>query len=214
MFGIKAPIPLLAVAVLLVVPAEATTTYYVGAAGETSFNAAVGGLTLMDPALVFSGATGSTGLLNASGTGIDFLGFDDFTQLNPFSFTVSSGKLIANISGEVVQIVFPAASIYAFGIHLTTVAGSGSWCIDVTTGGCANNVFNSSPSDVRFFGLTSNTPVSAPLYIHFTTGNPKIVFTDFEAYSGASVPEPRTLLTIGIGLAILGLVRRKNRPRA
>ena len=36
MFGIKAPIPLLAVAVLLVVPAEATTTYYVGAAGETS----------------------------------------------------------------------------------------------------------------------------------------------------------------------------------
>ena len=37
MFGLRAPIPLLAVAVLLVAPAEATTSYYVGATNEASF---------------------------------------------------------------------------------------------------------------------------------------------------------------------------------
>ena len=34
MFGLRTPIPLLAIAILLVVPAEATTTYYSGASAR------------------------------------------------------------------------------------------------------------------------------------------------------------------------------------
>ena len=78
MFSLRIFVPLLAITTWLVVPAEATTSYYTGASGETSFNAAVGGLTLLDPALTFSAGdlASGVGLLNASGTGIDFLGFD------------------------------------------------------------------------------------------------------------------------------------------
>jgi len=215
MFSVRTLVPLLAITILLVAPAAATTTYYAGSSGETSFNAAVGGLTLLDPALTFSCTPGSTGLLNASGTGIDFLGFDDFADLNPFSFTVPSGKLTATIFGEVVQIAFPATGVYALGFRLTTVSGSGTWCVDLTTGGCANNIFNSSPSDQEFFGLVSNASVTAPLYIHFTTGNPKIVLTNLEAFGAAAdpTPEPRSMLLVGIGLVILPLVPRTVRRK-
>lgn len=58
MLGLRTAVPLLATAILLVVPAEATTSYYQGSAGETAFNAAIGGLTLMDPSLTFSATSG------------------------------------------------------------------------------------------------------------------------------------------------------------
>ena len=120
MFGIKAPIPLLAVAVLLVVPAEATTTYYVGAAQETAFNTAVGGMNLLDPALVFLYFCPGC-LRNASNTGIDFLGF---LFGSPLDFTVSGGKLTANDPDEITKVNFPVATtVYAFGLHITSTGG-------------------------------------------------------------------------------------------
>lgn len=125
MLRLRTSILLLAATTLLVVPAEATITYYSpGGQTEADFNTAVVGLTLLNPALTFSGTPGSTGLLNASGTGIDFLGFDDLNS--PLSFTINAGKLIAAGSGEKVTITFPAGGVYAFGIHITVVSSSGS----------------------------------------------------------------------------------------
>jgi hypothetical protein len=209
MYGLRTIGPLLAITISLVAPAKATTTYYSGSSGETSFNIAVGGLTLMDPALTFSGTPGSTGLLNASGTGIDFLGFNDFSSLTALSFTVTSNTLTAAFSGEVVEINLPAAGIYALGIHITTTSGLGNWCVDLTTGGCNNNVAETAPATV-FFGFVSDTSVTAPLYIHPLNSGPKIVFTNFEAFDPAAVPEPRTMLLVGLGLVTL-LIRRKIR---
>jgi hypothetical protein len=208
MLGLRLAIPVFAITTLLAVPLRATTSYYTGgASAETSFNGALGSLTLLNPTLLFNGGNlGSGGLYNASGTGITFLGFDDFFFNNPTDFTVASGKLTANPDTGVVKVVFPNAGIYAFGIHITTKTGSGNWCIELTPiGTCVNNVFNSSPSNVQFFGFVSNTPVIAPLYIHLATGNATIVLTDFEAFS---IPEPNTLLLVGIGLVILSLARR------
>ena len=54
MLSLRTLLPLSAIAILLVAPAEATTSYYTGASGETSFDTAVAGLTLLDPALTFS----------------------------------------------------------------------------------------------------------------------------------------------------------------
>jgi len=212
MFSLRTLVPLLAIAILLVVPAEATTTYYTGSSGETAFNTAVAGLTLLDPALTFSGSPGSTGLLNASGTGIDFLGFNDFSALTPETFTVSSGDLTAAFPNDVTEINFPAAGVYAFGIHITTTSGLGNWCIDVTTGGCNNNVAETAPATI-FFGVVSTTPITAPLYIRPLNSGPKIEFTNFEAYGAASdpVPEPRTMLLVGLGLITLPLLRRRQR---
>lgn len=216
MFGLRTLAPLLAIAILLVVPAEATTTYYTGASGETLFNTAVGGLTLLDPALTFSSSDLSpgVGLLNASGTGIDFLGFDGgFPGFGPLGFTVNTGKLTATNAGEVVEINLPAAGVYAFGIHIAVTSSTGNWCIDLTaTGPCAYNVFDSSSADQQFFGFVSNAPVTASLYIHPLTGSPTIVLTNFEAFSNP-VPEPRTMLLVGLGLLILPLVPEKTRQK-
>ena len=213
MLRFRMAIPLFAAAVWMVAPAEATTSYYTGSSGETLFNTAVGGLTLLDPALTFSSTDLSpgVGLLNASGTGINFLGFDTAFSFNsPQGFTVNSNKLIGNQS-EVVEIDFPVGGVYAFGFHITVASGTGNWCIDVTKTGCAASVSNTSPSDVQFMGFVSNVPVTAPLYLDYPNLSPTLVLTNFEAYGPASVPEPRTMLLVGLGLVILALTRQKIR---
>src|SRR6185295_16252058 len=110
-------------------------------------------------------------------------------------FTVNSGKLTATQSDERVRINFPvAAVIYAFGFHITILAGSapvGSWCIGITQGSCTYTISNANASDVQFFGIVSDAPLTGSLFIQAGAFAPKVVLTDFEAYS---VPEPRTVL--------------------
>src|SRR5579862_4207392 len=212
MFGLRTLVPLLALTMLLVAPARANTSYYTGSSGESSFNTAVAGLTLMNPALTFSGTPGSTGLLDASGTGIDFLGFQIYPTFTSSFTIVSSGLTAAGGTAEV-EITFPATGIYAFGIHIAETSGSGNWCIDLTSlGPCAYNVFSSGPSNAQFFGIVSDAAVTAPLYLHPLTGSPDLVLTNFEAFDPAAAPEPRTMLLVGLGLVILPLVPRKT-PR-
>jgi hypothetical protein len=213
--GLRTLGPLLAITILLVVPAEATTSYYVGNSNEAAFNTAVGGMTLLDPSLTFSSSDlVPGGLDNASGTGINFLGFDDFEYPTiPDNFTVNSGKLTATNGAQHVTIAFPATGIYAFAIHFTlaAVSGSASWCVELSPGSCDYTVVNASPANVQFFGIISSTPITAPLYTRASGFAPTIVFTNFEAYGPTSVPEPRTMLLVGIGLVILPLTRRKSR---
>jgi hypothetical protein len=208
MLGLRTAVPLLATAILLVVPAEATTSYYQGSTGETAFNAAIGGLTLMDPSLTFSaGDLGSGGLFNADGTGINILGFDSLN--NSANFTVASGTLKATQVSEKATVNFPAGAVYAFGFDLTDTSSFAFWCVELTQGTCDYQLTNTSPSNVQFFGFVSSAPVTAPLYIRPQSGNPTMVITNFEAYSDP-VPEPRTMLLVGIGLATLGLARSKR----
>src|SRR6266550_2087342 len=102
--GFRTAIQLLAITTVLVVPVEATTTYYAGgAAAETAFTGALGSLTLLNPTLTFSGGNlGPGGLFNANGTGINFSGFDDYVFNTPTDLSVASGKLIATQPAEVV----------------------------------------------------------------------------------------------------------------
>jgi len=199
---------------LLVVPVHATTSYYSGASAEASFTGALGTLTLLDPALTFApGDLGSGGLYNASGTGVDFLGFDDLNAPG-IDFTVSSGKLVATQQDERTQINFPVVNpIYAFGFHFTFVSGSatfGNWCVGLTRGACTYSVININASNVQFFGIVSDTPITGSLFIQANSGAPNIVFNDFEAYS---TPEPRSLLLVGTGLLIVSLRLRSLRTR-
>jgi len=105
----------------------------------------------------------------------------------------------------------PLAGIYAFGFHITMTSGAGSWFISLTPGGTDFSVTNTSPANVQFFGFVSSSPVTAPLYIRNSGGNPTMVLPDFEAYSITPAPEPRTMLLVGLGMVILGLGRWKVR---
>jgi hypothetical protein len=218
MFSLRTLVPLLVIATLLAVPAEATTTYYVGSSTEASFNTALGGLTLLDPALTFSSGdlSAGVGILNASGTGIDFLGFDTAFSgcCGPLGFTVSSGTLTAANAAELVEVTFPASGIYAFAIHITMTAGTNvNWCLSSTPSltACDNSVLNSTTSNIQFFGIVSSAPITAPLYIRPQSGIPTLVLTNFEAFGPSQVPEPRTMLLVGLGLIILPLLRRRQR---
>jgi len=206
MSGLKIAFPLFAVTILLVPPAEAGISYYVGASAESTFNGALGSLTLLNPVLTFSsGDLAPGGLFNANGTGIDFLGFDDFFFNNPVDLTVSSGKLTATAPSEVIKITFPSAGIYALGFHITLTSGFGNWCIGFTSGGCDSNP---NGSTVQFYGFISDAPITSPLYLRPLGGAQTTVLPDFEAYS---VPEDSSLLLVGLGLISLVLARRKTR---
>ena len=148
MFSLRTRIFLFATTILLVAPAEATTSYYAGgSSAENAFNAAVGGLTLLNPSMTFSaGDLASGGLYNASGTAIDFLGFDDFVLNDPTDLTVASGKLTATQQGEGVKIAFPALGVYAFGVHISVVSSFGLWCVELSHGACDYSLTNSSNS--------------------------------------------------------------------
>ncbi len=210
MMGLRTSIPLLATAILLVAPAEAATSYYTG---ETAFNSAVGGLTLLDPGLTFSsGDLAPGGLYNASGTGIDFLGLDNLNS--PLDFTVSSGSLIATAAGEQVTVNLPAG-VYAFGIHISVAPASsfGNWCLELTFNACDANVLTTNSTVTAFLGITSTTPIAGPIYIHALTGSPSMVIKDFAAYSDP-VPETNTFLLVGLGLVILPIARRRVRRGA
>ena len=64
---------------------------------------------------------------------------------------------------------------------------------------------------MQFFGFISDTPITAPLYIRDQRHLVTTVLTNFEAYGASSaVPEPRTMLLVGLGLVILPLIRRKR----
>jgi hypothetical protein len=212
MSGLRFAIPAFAISTLLVAPLRATTSYYAGAATEGSFNASLGTLVLLNPSLIFSsGDLGSGGLFNASATGIDFLGLDFVNT--PVDFTVNSGKLTGTQQDQRVQINFPLTSpgIYAFGFHITYVAGTatfGNWCVGLTASSCTYQLVNLNASSPQFFGIISDAPITASLFIHAGSGAPTVVFNDFEAFS---VPEPHTMLLVGMGLVILSALRRKQR---
>jgi len=216
MLGLRTSILLLATT-LVVVPARATTTYYAGAAAEAQFNTDTAALTLLNPAMTFAaGDLGAGGLFNASGTGMNFFGFDDFVFNDPTNFTVNSGKLTATQGSEVLDIAFPASGIYAFGFHFTGTSGFVSWCIELTHGTCDYQLNNTNPANVQFFGIVSTTPITAPLFFRNLGGNPTMVLPSFEAFSSGSTststaPEPTTILLSGLGLVTLGLMGRKTR---
>jgi hypothetical protein len=211
---------LLLATTLIVVPARATTSFYAGAASETQFNTDTAAMTLLNPTLVFASTDlASGGLFNASGTGIDFLGFDGgFPGFGPLDFTVNSGKLTATNAGEVIQISLPAAGVYAFGFHFTLTSGFGSWCVELTHGTCDYQLNNTTPANVQFFGMVSTAPITAPIYFRNQGGNPTAVLPNFEAFgtgssSTSSTPEPTSIMLAGLGLITLGLLGQRTRRK-
>lgn len=200
-------------------PLRASLVYYTN---ESTFNSNLGSLSQINSATSFSAYNGflGTSLTNANGTGINFLGFNG---VNPDNLSITGGKLFTTLGGDKVEIDFPGSgSVYALGFHLTTPSSFGNWCISpITSSGCDNSVLTFGPSDIEFFGLISDKPLSTSFIIRPNSGVPIFEMVDFRAEtlsapSGnlSSTPEPGTLLLMGSGIAFLLLTKRRRQQAA
>lgn len=150
-----------------------------------------------------------------SADGIEFFAFGSNGTTHE-SFTVSDGTLYTS-GGDSIEIVF-TSPIYGFGFNFTTTFSSGdNLCEGTAEGGggnCDGNVFISENGS-GFMGALNDNPLPAAtlptlwLYPLATAAD-----TDIESYefgSEASTPEAGTMLTLGSGLVLISLLRRRAR---
>jgi hypothetical protein len=206
---------LLAIAAL---PAGATTTFYVGSAGETQFDADLitRGLTL--GALIdFTGESSGFTITDVGPTLVDFTGSSSIT-VNGADITLSGG------SNTVLQISLPS-DVYAIGMFISGITpGDRTWTYGPSGGTMALNVNNT-----IFFGAMSTTPLAALPTLTLTgptgAGTYGINVFNFElgtvvsggggSGGGSEAPEPSTFALVGSGLmALPWLARRKRRAQS
>jgi len=203
----------------MVIPARATLSYYNGTSGNTQYNSAVvtAGLT---PSLLetFGLGTGSFTAGNTeyddNATGIKFFGFlsDGVTADD---FLLFGTELEQHHGGDLLKIVLPA-NVFAFGADLGfTSASFGDICFSVGTfnPGCSGNQNAIWTSGNEFIGVTSDTAFTV-VWVGPIVFNPILLLADFEDATGAAAPETKTVLTLGTGLVLLGLIKRGIRRRA
>ena len=164
-------------------PADTVTWIYVyGHSGGLPVEAIVGDYQISDP----TGNTGPTPTIVGFGTGGTALaGYDsDWSVIvGPTMLAISCGQFGASPPGP--ALALPAgAAVYAIEIDTTGCVASDWWTIDIMT------PFYAGPLDM-------STPVSVPIGCALTNGQIHIV------------PEPATLMLLGLGAA--GLIARRRR---
>jgi hypothetical protein len=172
------------------------------------------GLTFsMSPATFAAGSLASGVYTDASG--MVFTGYNGASIDTLMS--VSGSSLLQGVNGTNtgIEIQLPA-NTYAFAMQITTPANSGFTTAMVELGD--HNVTNSnysiniaSAGSVQFFGIISSTPLPT-LFVGPLGNGSRLQINDFEIGQVAPVPEVSTIVLIGSGLVLLGLVRR-NRLR-
>lgn len=221
-------VPRLTIFVLLLAavaaPASATITYTSCSSGCSSssgtyaiFQTAPGSAGLafsMSPATFAAG--GLSGGVYTDPSGTVFTGYSGASIDTLMS--VSGGSLLEgnNGTGTGIEIKLPA-NTYAFAMDITTVSGFGSPVVEPGD----HNVNNSNygiliptGGSVQFFSIVSSTPISE-LFVGPTSSSGRLQINDFELGESSPTPEVSTIVLIGSGLVVLGLLRRRriHKPR-
>lgn len=200
---------LLGMMALVALPVSGATSYFVGAATEGAFDAAVTANLLTPTAGInFAGATGSgTNTVTQSG--------QTFLFLNGTLTVSGTNRLVENVGGGRLDVT-PGANVYAIGLHLTVTSNS-LFCFETPGSGLCelDNDGNSTlgiTTSGSFYGIVSSSPIPA-FSIRATAGGAPLQITDFKlgTMSVAEAPEPGTMAMVGLGLTVLGLLSRRRR---
>ena len=148
---------------------------------------------------------------------IDFFAFQNNNSSNPgnaFTFSINGTSLAAANGTSALEIVLPA-NVFAFGITLSSNSLA-QFCGNVgsTDSSCTNSVLVTSSTDNEFFGVVSTTAIST-VWIGRNVGGPPIS-VNFSAATGSAsaTPEVKSMFLLGLGLVLLGLLKRRARASA
>jgi hypothetical protein len=196
----------LAALALAAVPAEAVTTYHTS---PGSFATAAGGLVFSPPSYDFSEFTpGTLGMtvIDVGGSGVTFTS-------SAGNLDITGGASLLGFPGSRIDITF-APDVRAFAMNFTILSGSSGVCVDATGPNvCDYNPFVTAPTTV-FWGVVSDAALTG-ISLRAQLSGARPVITGFQSGVQASseVPEGRSLLLMGTGLIMVGLLRRFRRDR-
>lgn len=214
--------------VLTIVPGQASLTFYTGDSGGGTLTTAVSnwntatGLTYLSGDLNFSGSlSGSpatyldatTDLLFAGYTGTGSGGSTVNSTQN--SLTLVSTTLKQANTPPIIEITGFAPGTTSFAFEYQTNLSNGTFCIGVNvtsfneSGNCDGQFGVALSTSTGFVGVTSSVPITSvwlgPTYDQTET----LSIVNFDAPSAA--PEASTMLLLGGGLVLVGLLRYRRR---
>jgi hypothetical protein len=176
--------------------------------------------TLEDAAFNVPGATSSTDIIAVpNNPNVDSVDGDDGT-INGFgqghSFYAPNGPITFTFSAAVlgklptsVGIVWTDTSAVFPGNIITFEAfGEGGRSLGVLTGSHFDPVFNGTTAEDRFYGVSDHQGISS-IRIGLASGNIEVDHFQFGSSAPAAIPEPRSILSVITGLAIVVAGRRR-----
>lgn len=205
----------------MVVPGRASLSYYTASG---SFDAATSSLSAPYGVEVFDpGAGGFSGVTYTDATsGIEFTGLAASDGSQTDDLTVSPGtSAIVQQSGGYIEITNLPVNTLAIEINIDVPSSYGFFCAqaNVSSFNCSGSngtgtVYVSGPGTVEFMGAVSSgaSPVAITnLWLGPASGNGAPQIDSFEIFTEATAdaPERPTLLLLGGGLILLGLMRRR-----
>jgi hypothetical protein len=194
-------------------PALATTSYYIGSAGETAFNQALDNSSLILSGPVnFTGTTSGNVISDVGGTGVDVKGF---ISNSPSTLTVNGSTVeMFTTQGSPdnrIEFALPE-NTYALGVHVSSTFLTGTLCFGVP--GICTNSLSSGLNTSHFFGVISDTPLT--MQAVWSLANIRLTALDFKIGTMSEdpsneVPEPSTMALLGSALIALPLLARRRR---
>lgn len=197
----------------VVFPARASLTYQSSASTFDSQATVTDELTLSSTISFTGSLSDSNSEYIDAADGIDFIALNGNAS-GSGSFTLSDGELQAGL-GDKIEIEFTSSSIVGIGFAVSSTTNSVVVsCLDTNHSSCSGSS-NIPNGGTAFVGALNDNPLPATglptLFIYPQSQSDEITLDSFVLAEPESTPEVRTMLMLGAGLMMIGLLHRKRR---